>query len=181
MDLGLVSNRYAKALLLFSLENKEAKDVYLEMQHLINGYIEIPNFRKSLINPVVTKAEKLELLSEVSRSTQALTDTSKRFFELVLEKNRVNLIHLIATSFETQYLDYHNIVKGRLITPVIMDEDKKNKLIQTLRTKVGKDIEFEEKVDPSLKGGFILECDNQMLDTSLSTQIRELKNRLVKN
>ena len=58
MDLGIVSTRYAKALLLFAEQNKEEDKVYAETSVLAETFLHVPALQQALINPVLTEAQK---------------------------------------------------------------------------------------------------------------------------
>ena len=51
MDIGIISVRYAKALLQFALENKEEQTVYGEMKTLGETFRAVPALRQALITP----------------------------------------------------------------------------------------------------------------------------------
>ncbi|MBR2875734.1 MAG: F0F1 ATP synthase subunit delta [Clostridia bacterium] len=47
-----------------------------------------------------------------------------------------------------------------------------------MRKKLGKDIEFEYKIDNSIIGGFILNLDGIVYDNSIKTQLNRLKKHI---
>ena len=46
MDIGIISIRYAKALLRFAIDNKEEERVYAEMETLAHSFLHIPRLRR---------------------------------------------------------------------------------------------------------------------------------------
>lgn len=62
MDIGVISVRYARALLKGSCDAKIEDKVYLEMQLLAKSYIEVPRLRFTIDNPMISKANKESLL-----------------------------------------------------------------------------------------------------------------------
>ena len=58
MDLGLISVRYARALLKASTEAKLADSVYAEMQTLADSYMKVPELRFTIDNPMLSKDKK---------------------------------------------------------------------------------------------------------------------------
>ena len=56
MDIGVISVRYARALLKGSCDAKIEDKVYLEMQLLAKSYIEVPRLRFTIDNPMISKA-----------------------------------------------------------------------------------------------------------------------------
>ena len=55
MDIGVISVRYARALLKCSVESKAEDQVYQEMQTLAESYIKVPEIRYAIDNPMVAR------------------------------------------------------------------------------------------------------------------------------
>ena len=58
MDLGLISVRYARALLKAGTEAKLENDVYKEMQSLSESYVNVPELKFTIDNPMLSKDDK---------------------------------------------------------------------------------------------------------------------------
>lgn len=86
MDLGVISVRYARALLKSATELKNADLVYQNMVSLSDCYINVPSLRSTIDNPMLQRSKKLHLLTTaLGQSPQQL---SVRFLELVLKEDR---------------------------------------------------------------------------------------------
>ena len=48
MDLGVISVRYARALLKCALQQKIENNVYEDMQNLYNSYLQVPELRQTV-------------------------------------------------------------------------------------------------------------------------------------
>lgn len=55
MDLGVISVRYARALLKSATELKLEDQVYKEMQTLSRSFLEVPELRFTIDNPMLSK------------------------------------------------------------------------------------------------------------------------------
>ena len=62
MDLGVISVRYARALLKSAMEQKLDEQVYREMQTLSASYLQVPDLRFTIDNPMLSKDKKQLLL-----------------------------------------------------------------------------------------------------------------------
>lgn len=51
-------------------------------------------------------------------------------------------------------------------------------LCDELKKKLGKDIDFEYKIDNSIIGGFIINLDGKVYDNSIKTQLESLKKHI---
>ncbi|MEG2514028.1 MAG: F0F1 ATP synthase subunit delta, partial [Bacteroidaceae bacterium] len=61
MDAGIISMRYAKALIEYAKEQGMEDKVYKEMRTLSQNFASIPTLRSTLDNPVLSCKEKLSL------------------------------------------------------------------------------------------------------------------------
>ena len=90
MDIGVISVRYARALLKSASDQKLEDAVYQEMQLLAKSYVEVPQLRQTIDNPMLSKDKKETLLlTAVGGEPTALT---KAFIQLVLREDREALL-----------------------------------------------------------------------------------------
>ena len=68
MDIGIIARRYARALLLFACENGHETLVYEQAQQLLFQYNQLPEFRHTIENPMVSRTEKIKLAQCYRRS-----------------------------------------------------------------------------------------------------------------
>lgn len=78
MNTGVVSRRFAKALLAYAKDEGQEDKVYEEVRTLAAHFVEVPGLRHAIENPILEKKKKVELLCEasggktVSKSAHAL-------------------------------------------------------------------------------------------------------------
>ena len=179
MDIGIISVRYAKALLRFAKENKEEQLVYAEMETLSQTFLKVQAMQPALLNPILTNDQKNDLLISACVGKGEISKSTKRFIELVTEKKRADLMLFIANAYITLYRKSEGIIKGCLTVSKEISENVKKRLQQIIESKTNNKVEFEVQIDESIKGGFILDYDSYRLDGSLRTQLNELKRALL--
>ena len=178
MDIGVISVRYARALLKGANEQKAEKQVYLDMQTLLGCYMEVPNLRFTIDNPMLSKDAKLKvLLVAVGKKPDELT---KRFLSLVLEEGRESILQFMAASYITLYRKQKNITRGKLVTATAVSSDTEKKMRKLVESKTQGTVEFNAEVEPDIIGGFILEYDTYRMDASVKTQLRKILTELRK-
>ena len=177
MDIGIISIRYAKALLRFAIDNKEEERVYAEMETLAHSFLHIPTLRQVLQDPLSDNARQVEILSCATCGNESLSASTERFIQLVTAHNRTDLMQFIAQAYITLYLKRKRIIKGRLIVPMAT-ETICQKLQEIIEKRTNCSIEFKVEIDASIAGGFILDYDTYRLDASLKTQLKELRDAL---
>ena len=176
MEIGVISVRYARALLKSTTDAKIEEAVYTEMQQLARSYVEVPQLRFTIDNPMLSKEKKETLLlTAVGKKPSALTKT---FIQLVLKEDRENVMQFIANSYVTLYRQQKNIIRGRLITAAQVTPATEQKMRQMVESKTNGTVEFETEVNPDLIGGFILEYDTYRLDASVKSKLNTILNTL---
>ena len=178
MEIGVISVRYARALLKSATDAKIEEAVYTEMQQLARSYVEVPQLRFTIDNPMLSKEKKETLLlTAVGKKPSALTKT---FIQLVLKEDRENVMQFIANSYVTLYRQQKNIIRGRLITAAQVTPATEQKMRQMVESKTNGTVEFETEVNPDIIGGFILEYDTYRMDASVKAKLNNILNTLKK-
>ena len=177
MDIGVISVRYARALIKAALGMKLEDQVYQEMQTLFKSYIDVPELRFTIDNPMLSKDKKEALL--ITALGKEPTELSKKFIALVLKEDRESTLQFMAASYITLYRKQKNIIRGKLTATAVdaSTEDKMRKMVEQ-RTKGT--VEFKTEVNPELIGGFILEYDTYRMDASVKTKLNNILTQLKK-
>ncbi|MCR4604223.1 MAG: F0F1 ATP synthase subunit delta [Prevotella sp.] len=179
MDIGIISVRYARALLKSALDQKLDKQVYQEMQLLGQSYTEVPQLRQTIDNPMLAK-DKKEMLLLTAIGGEKASALAKAFVALVLKEDRENMIQFMAYSYVTLYRQQKNIIRGKLTTAVAVSPETEQKMRQMVESKTKGTVEFETEVNPDIIGGFILEYDTYRMDASVKAKLNSILTALRK-
>ena len=178
MDIGVISVRYARALLKSATDQKLDEQVYQEMMTLAKSFVEVPQLRQTIDNPMLSKDKKETLLQTASgENVSALT---KSFIHLVLKEDRENVIQFMANSYVTLYRKQKNVIRGKLTTAARVSAQTEQKMRQMVESKTNGTVEFETEVNPDIIGGFILEYDTFRMDASVKSKLNNILNTLKK-
>lgn len=178
MDLGVISVRYARALLKSATALKQDAEVYQEMQMLYNSYLQVPQLRFTIDNPMLSKEKKQDIVETAAGGN--ICEQTRRFFQLVLKEGREEMLQLMAASYITLYRRENNITRGKLITAVAVSDQIETKMKQMVEHKTNGTVEFNTEVDPDIIGGFILEYDTYRMDASVKSKLNNILIQLKK-
>jgi len=176
MDVGVISVRYARALLKSAAAQKCEEQVYKDMLQLSDSFIKVPQLRQAIDNPMLDDQSKTKLIVTALGAEHA--PLSEEFAKLVVREDREDIMQLMAASFVTLYRKEKNIIRGRLITAVPVVDDTKAKMQRMVESKTKGTVEFESEVNPDIIGGFILEYDTYRLDCSVKSKLNTILNKL---
>lgn len=178
MDVGVISVRYARALLKGSTEAKVEDTVYREMQTLAKSYVQVPDLRFTIDNPLLSKESKEQLFTvAVGGSPCELTQA---FIRLVLKEDRESVMQFMANSYITLYRKQKNVIRGKLTTATAVAPATEQKMRQMVERKTNGTVEFETEVNPDIIGGFILEYDTYRMDASVKSRLNTILAQLKK-
>ena len=152
--------------------------VYQEMQTLFKSYIDVPELRFTIDNPMLSKDKKQALLTTALGKNPS--DLSKKFIALVLKEDRESTLQFMAASYITLYRKQKNIIRGKLITATAVDASTEDKMRKMVEQRTQGTVEFKTEVNPDLIGGFILEYDTYRMDASVKTKLNNILTQLKK-
>lgn len=160
MNTGLVSKRYAKALMTLAQQNGTLETVQADVVRL----------RDALQEEMAHEGDDQILCHCVP----TLCEEVQRFLCVVTQNHRADLLPFMLHSFIVQYNQSQGITTASLITatPAPGLEDK---LLTLLHERGFTKVDFTTSVDPALAGGFILQVEDKRLDASLATQLETIR------
>ena len=126
---------------------------------------------------MIPKARKREFILTASGGDVA--DVFVKFIDLLLTNDREDCLQSIMLQYQDLYRKSKNILHGKLITAVEIDDVTRDALLKSIETKVKGTLEVEKIVDPSILGGFILELDFVQWNASLSRQLNDIKKQYI--
>lgn len=177
MNEGMISKRYAKALLQFATEQKAEDVVFSEIKRLVAAFSAEPRLRVAMDNPTLNADDKLGLIKAAvgGKISEELT----RFAELVLKNRREVFLRNIGLSYVDLYCEKKQINVGKLVTATPVDDAVKEKMKGLLQKIKPGTLDFETRVDPDIEGGFVLYVDTYRLDASVKTQLKRIKQQFI--
>ena len=147
MNTGVISRRYAKALLKYVNETGRGEEVYAQVKALLADPDSVP---------------------------RPLCQDLQKFSALLVKNGRMPYARLILRSFISQYEAQSGIHVAHLKTAVDSPA-LQEKLRAFVREKIGGTVEFTTEVDPGLIGGFVLEVDGCRMDASVARQLGDIR------
>jgi F-type H+-transporting ATPase subunit delta len=151
MNTGIISSRYAKALLRLVDETGNGEAVYAQVTKILKDHDSVP--------------KKLE--PELSR-----------LVTLLVENKRLEYVRFILHRFTELYNASRGRRLATLRTAVPAPE-MQQRVKELLQERMDGEIVLDAEVDPSLIGGFTLTVDDKLLDASVSHQLEEIRRQLM--
>jgi F-type H+-transporting ATPase subunit delta len=175
-----VASRYAKSLLDLAVEKGQLEQVYNDMLYLQQLTKESAEFTMVLRSPVIKGDAKIRAVNAVTAGK--ISEMTKAFTTLLIAKTREAVLPEMITAFIQQYKTKKNIYIIKLTTATPVSDAVKNAIIsQVKNTSNMQNIELEEKVDPSIIGGFVLQAGDKLVDASISYDLKNIARQFDNN
>lgn len=175
----LVSKIYGDALFEEALEKQEVDALFEEVKALLSIWHENEDLAGLLDNPKIGKEDKTGIIKEVFSGR--ISDTLLFFLIIIVEKGRQKEINAICNYFISTVREYKKIGVAHVTSAVELKADQKAQLEKKLLdTTSYVEFEMNYSVDPAIIGGLVIRIGDRVIDSSIKTQIYELRRSLSK-
>ncbi|KAK7243569.1 hypothetical protein RIF29_38372 [Crotalaria pallida] len=170
------SGNYASALYISAVKAKAVEKVESELLAFADAVKNSTKFSQFTKDPSVAKDIRVKAVQEICTEAK-FSDVTKNFLVIVAENLRLKNIDTIAKRFVELSMAYKGEVKASVTTvfPLPPEEEKalKDSLQEMLGT--GSKVHLEQKIDPSILGGIVLEFSQKVFDMSIKTRARQME------
>ena len=175
-----VASRYAKSVLDLAIEKGQLEQVYADMLYLQDLTRKSRDFQNLLRSPVINADTKIRTVEAVTKAN--VTPLTISFIRLMINKARESALPEIIHSFIQQYKDSKGIKTVKLTTATPVSDSVKNAIVARVKeTGNIQNLELVEVVDPSIIGGFVLQVDDQLVDASVSYDLKQIARQFDNN
>ena len=171
--------RYARSLFSLGIERNELDAVSADMFLIDKTIHENRDLALMLKSPIIKPGTKESVIHAIFGGK--IGTTTAAFIDLIVRKRREMHIQEIARQFVILFLERNGVEEAVITTAHKIDEPFRNKIIKLVEQKTGNKVELEERIDPSIIGGFILRYGDNQIDTSVERDIEPLRREFDKN
>lgn len=175
----LVSKVYGDALFEEALNKQEVDALFEEVKSLQVIWHENQSLAELLNNPKIVKVDKFGIIKNIFGGR--VSDDLMGFLAVIVDKGRQKEIPAICEYFINAVKEYKKIGVAHVASAVELNEGQKARLVEKLlNTTQYVDFEMDYQVDPSIIGGMVIRIGDRVVDSSIKTQIYELRRSLLK-
>ena len=178
MNTGIISSRYAKALLDYVDIRGSADAVLLQVVAMEKALAAVEELRQVIDDTItVSPSTKLKLLDSVISGE--MEPDLKKFLKLVFVKGRGSCLKFMLRDFVEMYYRERKIIFAKLVTTAESPE-LEDILKKKVKEATGFDLRIETVINPDLIGGFVFTIKDIRIDASVVRQIETLKEQFIK-
>lgn len=172
------AKKYAKTLIgIAGIE--EAPKALAELALIEELMTKSREFRNLLVNPGFSSAERESGLKQVAVRF-CLSEKMVKFVNHLTQIRVISALSEVIKAATVIYLEKKQRAKATVLTPVEISARHAERLKVSLKKLIGKDVDMEFVMEPSLLGGILVKVGSTMYDSSIKGQLRLLKDELIK-
>lgn len=166
---------------LYDLADKQGgRDLVEDVLGSLEGVLELarqdPRFSEFLSSRVLRTRDREKALRAILEGK--VDDLVLRFLLVVNRKNRLGHLPAIFSAFDEIVQDKFGRVEVNVITAQPLDADQLSSIRDRLAKTLNKDVIAHPSVDPSIIGGVRFRIGDQLVDASVATRLRRMRDML---
>jgi F-type H+-transporting ATPase subunit delta len=172
------ATRYARALL--DVATKEQADLS-RIESDLAGFVAMLNEHSTLghalLNPAVPASRKRAVVETLVVRAEILPMVGK-LLALLADRDRLVLLPDLLETYRQRLLDHRNVVRIEVTTASPLASDRSEQIEQSLTRATGRTVNLSTRVDPAIVGGLVARIGSTVYDSSVTTQLKRMKQRL---
>lgn len=168
-----ISKEYGTALYMLACENNKKEEYADGLSVISDVFTENPEYITFLSSPGIPLEERLGAIDAAFK--ESICEDVLSYIKLICEKGRISCFFESAEEYNTLLKESQKIVNVKVVSAVELTEDEKEKLNKGLEKKLSSGINTSYVIDESLIGGILIEADGKILDGSVRTRLRDIK------
>ncbi len=172
-----LAGRYATALFDLARESKSIDSVGKSLAALESALATSSDFAALTNSPLLSRTAAAKAVAAVARSMK-LDGLTTRFLGVLAQNRRLAQLGPVIRSYNALASAHRGEATAEVTSAHPLGAAQVTALRKQLRTKVGRDVAVDLKVDPAILGGLVVKIAAQMIDSSIRTRLNTLANAM---
>ena len=173
-----VGRVYAQALLEMATERGVVDEVALEVQDLLPLIAEDGDLYRLLVNPAIGDQERGQIIQRIFEGK--VSDLLYKMLRVLGDKGRLGSLPEVASGYLLAVAEARGQVDVEAHVASPLDEATAKRVADQIGEALGgKGVTLTQKVEPSLIGGMKIKVGDRLIDASVASQLRNMKNKMI--
>lgn len=169
-----VARRYAKALIFIGKDDGLAESYKKELQDFTSLVGNNNALAQAIMNPLYAKEDRRKVLVAIIKKA-GLSQIMSAFVVLLFDKGRIQFLDDINRAYSKLFDELKNIARASVFAATELSAEALAKIQTGLGKMTGKEVIIDFSREPGLIGGIITKIGDLVLDGSVRTQLRNLR------
>lgn len=172
-----VGRVYAEALLELAQEQRVVDELAEQVQALLPRIAEDGELHRLMINPAIGDSERGAIVQRVFEGK--VHPLLYKLLRVLGDKGRLASLPQVAAGFLLAVAEARGQVEVIAYVAEPLSPDDSVRVAEQIGTALGKTVTLRQKVDPSLIGGMKVRVGDKLIDASVASQLRGMRNKMI--
>lgn len=165
-----ISKRYGSALFSVAANFRIVDEIFNDFNKFINFCYEKLCLKEFISQTYIDKQERFEVIKLLSKEL-SFNEYFINFLHFLIEQERIEYLPKIFTEYSNLRDNRNNILKVKVISAKELKPEEKSKLIAIIEKALKKTVSIKSEIDENIVGGYIINIDNVLYDSSIKTRL----------
>jgi len=170
-----IASVYGRALFDLARERGQEDEIAEQLGELDRYVDREPEFA-AFLSADLNDDHRAESLERMFRGK--LSDTLLDTLLVLNGRGRLSILGALAEQFEHLRHEARNQAEASVISAIPLESKERDALVGVLKAATGREIVLTEKVDKAILGGLIVQIGDELLDASVASQLKRMRNNL---
>ena len=168
-----LAGRYATALFELARDERKLDAVGAGVGALRDALRDSEDLRALIASPLVSREDALKTVRAVAESMK-LDPITSNFLGVLAQNRRLGQLPAVIRFFNLLAAAHRGETTAEVISARPLNDDQIAALRSNLKGRVGRDVNVDLSVDPTILGGLVVKIGSQMIDGSIRTKLNTL-------
>lgn len=153
------------------------EDLLGEMQELVELTRQMPDLGEFMASRIVATEDRQKSLEQMFRGQ--ISDLLLNFMQILNRKERLSRLIAIVNAFDHMVQERFGRVEVDVYTPTVLGDERVAQLKQELQDALKREPVIHAYVEENMLGGIKLQVGDKLIDASLRTRLRKMREKIV--
>jgi len=168
-----LAGRYATALFELARDGKQLDAVGASLASLQQALADSDAFRALTVSPLTSRDDALKTVRAVAASMD-LDPLTADFLGVLAQNRRLAKLGEIIRAFGQLAARHRGETSAEIVSAHPLDDGQLEAIRARLKSRLGRDVTVDPRVDPAILGGLVVKVGSQMIDGSIRTKLDTL-------
>jgi len=168
-----LAGRYASALFELARDERQIEAVGNSLQTVKSTLQDSNELRAVTTSPLIGRQDAGRAIAALAAALK-LDPVTTNFLGVVARNGRLRQLPEVIRLFNRLSAEHRGETTAEVTTARPLDDDQVAALKANLRSRAGREVTIDSRVDPSILGGIVVRLGSQMIDASIRTKLNTL-------
>lgn len=170
--------KYAKAIVEVAGKNNLLDKICDDLNLFKDAFASSIGLKRYFLSQSNPREKKYAFIDNLGREL-SLNILTMNFIKILIEKGRVGNIPEIAFEVEKIVNEMKGVANVKIYTASTLGDKEKEKIVKKLEKVIPGKLKTAYMIDKTILGGVIIKANNKLYDSSIKTQLRLMKTKIL--